>query len=50
VKWRKEYGIDAILETPKPAFETVKAFYPHALHGRTRGGCAAGASTRPLLA
>lgn len=38
MKWRAEYHIDTILHSPKPSFELVKAFYPHALHGRTRRG------------
>jgi hypothetical protein len=38
MKWRAEYDIDTILHSPKPSFELVKAFYPHALHGRTRRG------------
>ena len=38
--WREEFGIDRILETPKPYFDAVKRLYPHALHGvgRARGG------------
>ena len=38
MKWRAEYHIETILHSPKPSFELVKAFYPHALHGRTRRG------------
>ena len=38
MKWRADYDIDTILHSPKPSFELVKAFYPHALHGRTRRG------------
>ena len=38
LRWREDYDIDNILATPKPSFEVVKAFYPHALHGRTKAG------------
>ena len=38
MKWRADYDIGTILHSPKPSFELVKAFYPHALHGRTRRG------------
>ena len=37
-RWREDYDIDNILATPKPSFEVVKAFYPHALHGKTKSG------------
>ena len=38
MRWREDYDIDNILATPKPSFEVVKAFYPHALHGKTKSG------------
>ena len=38
LRWREDYDIDNILATPKPSFEVVKAFYPHALHGKTKSG------------
>ena len=41
VAWREEYGIDTILRTPKPYFELIKKYYPHALHktGKGRNAC-----------
>lgn len=40
LKWRKDFDVEHILDTPKPAFEVIKAWYPHALHKKTRGGFA----------
>jgi hypothetical protein len=40
LRWREDFAVDTILDTPKPAFEVIKAFYPHALHKKTRGGFA----------
>ena len=37
VAWREEYGIDTILRTPKPYFELIKKYYPHALHKTWKG-------------
>ena len=35
--WRHKYDVANILQTPKPVFDVVKAYYPHAFHGRTKG-------------
>ena len=40
LRWQKDFDIDNIMDTPKPAFEVIKAFYPHALHKPTKGGFA----------
>ncbi|KAJ8613524.1 hypothetical protein CTAYLR_002220 [Chrysophaeum taylorii] len=38
VAFRKEHGIDEILEEPQPDFEAIKRTYPHFLRGRTSDG------------
>lgn len=38
LEWRKENGIDSILVTPHPTFETIKKYYPQYFQGRTRDG------------
>jgi hypothetical protein len=40
LQWRAEHDVETILTRPKPAFEIVKAFYPHAFHGITKDGFA----------
>ena len=40
LSWRREYDVDAIFATPKPAYACVKSYYPHAFHGVTRDGFA----------
>uniref|UniRef100_I2CP95 Sec14 cytosolic n=1 Tax=Nannochloropsis gaditana (strain CCMP526) TaxID=1093141 RepID=I2CP95_NANGC len=36
LKWRKENGIDTILERPYPQWDNIKKYYPHAMHCRGR--------------
>lgn len=40
LRWRREYGVDSILETPKPYFDVVKKYYPHVFHKRSKGKAA----------
>jgi hypothetical protein len=36
--WRKQFQVDGILEEPQPHYETIKKFYSHFYHGKTKEG------------
>ena len=36
--WRKENGIDGILSEDQPYFQSIKRFYRHFFHGRSKAG------------
>ena len=38
--WRAGVEFDTLMTRPRPGFEIVKAFYPHAFHTNTKGGFA----------
>eukprot|EP00640_Fibrocapsa_japonica_P002048 CAMPEP_0113937386 /NCGR_PEP_ID=MMETSP1339-20121228/4008_1 /TAXON_ID=94617 /ORGANISM="Fibrocapsa japonica" /LENGTH=348 /DNA_ID=CAMNT_0000940117 /DNA_START=123 /DNA_END=1169 /DNA_ORIENTATION=- /assembly_acc=CAM_ASM_000762 len=38
VKWRKENGVDDVLQKAQPHFHTIKKWYPHFIHSRDREG------------
>lgn len=40
LKWKKMYGVDNILTTPQKFFDEILENYPHAIHGRSKDGCA----------
>ena len=39
-EWYADHDVGTLLDREKPAFEIVKAFYPHAFHAKTRQGFA----------
>jgi len=39
-EWYAEHDVGTLLDRPKPAFETIKAHYPHAFHASTKQGFA----------
>ena len=39
-EWYADHDVGTLLDREKPAFEIVKAFYPHAFHGVTKRGFA----------
>ena len=39
-EWYAEHDVGTLLDRPKPAFETIKAHYPHAFHACTKQGFA----------
>jgi len=39
-EWYAEHDVGTLLDRPKPAFEVIKAHYPHAFHASTKQGFA----------
>ena len=39
-EWYADHDVGTLLDREKPAFEIVKAFYPHAFHAKTKQGFA----------
>ena len=40
LKWRKLYNVDQVLSAPQKFFDEILENYPHAIHGRSKEGCA----------